>query len=474
MNDNQMRIYPLDPKTVTQEEMAVTFAMTSRSPKPFDEIAQEVTKEKAAGFHERWVIGYGHSSVAEHAVIHLALENISRLACDTLEDNRLASYTEKSSRYQIIDRNSFHIPEELRGDPEGRRKFVQAAEGLFQAYHRLIEGTMTYLRMDNPQQEDERNSAYQLRLRRMATDACRSVLPSATLTNVGITINARNLEHAVSKLMSSPIIEEQTIGKMMLEQSKAEIPTLLRHAGESQHLRTSMSRYRQLTIPIDDRPAPSEKQARIIEVTKHAEAKITTAILYREFPSPMKEIQEQVQEMSHTEQIKIIGAHMRHIGDHESAIREFELVNYTLELDMDYGAYREFRRHRLQSCYPQPLTIDLGYHTPPLIHDAGLAPTMAEAIQAAEKVYRELSMRQPNAAQYLVTHAHHRRLITMMNLREAYHIFKLRTSLLAHESVRRPVLQAMKLAVDNNPGLFQWLRLRDYPDWWPHPRLKAD
>ena len=46
------------------------------------------------------VVGYGHASVAEHAVLHMAVENISRLACDALEDNRLASYTEKSSRYR--------------------------------------------------------------------------------------------------------------------------------------------------------------------------------------------------------------------------------------------------------------------------------------------------------------------------------------------------------------------------------------
>ncbi|MEK7806597.1 MAG: FAD-dependent thymidylate synthase, partial [Chloroflexota bacterium] len=95
------RVYPLDAHELTEEQIAVVFAMTSRRPEPFDEIARQVTQEKAADFHERWVLGYGHASVAEHAVLHLAVENVSRLACDTLEDNRLASYTEKSSRYQV-------------------------------------------------------------------------------------------------------------------------------------------------------------------------------------------------------------------------------------------------------------------------------------------------------------------------------------------------------------------------------------
>jgi len=96
--DLSRRIYPLDPRELTEEQLAVVFAMTSRNPKPFDEIAKVVTAEKAADFHERWVLNYGHASVAEHAILHMAVENISRLACDTLEDNRLASYTEKSSR----------------------------------------------------------------------------------------------------------------------------------------------------------------------------------------------------------------------------------------------------------------------------------------------------------------------------------------------------------------------------------------
>ena len=82
------RIYPLDAHDLTEEQIAVAFAMTSRRPEAFDEIAKQVSQEKAADFHERWVLGYGHGSVAEHAVVHLAVENVSRLACDTLEDNR--------------------------------------------------------------------------------------------------------------------------------------------------------------------------------------------------------------------------------------------------------------------------------------------------------------------------------------------------------------------------------------------------
>ncbi len=107
------RIYRLSPSQLSAETIAVTFAKTSRSPEPFDKIAAELDAEKSSKFSEKWIVGYGHSSVAEHAVLHLALENISRLAIETLESNRLASYTEKSTRYQEWNPDAWCFRREL-------------------------------------------------------------------------------------------------------------------------------------------------------------------------------------------------------------------------------------------------------------------------------------------------------------------------------------------------------------------------
>jgi thymidylate synthase ThyX len=56
------------------------------------------------------VVGYGHSSVAEHAVLHIAAENISRLAVECLESNTAGTYTEKSTRYQQWGLDDFYPP----------------------------------------------------------------------------------------------------------------------------------------------------------------------------------------------------------------------------------------------------------------------------------------------------------------------------------------------------------------------------
>jgi hypothetical protein len=73
-------IYLLSPRALSPETIAVAFAKTSRAPESFREIASELSDEQSAKFHEKWVVGYGHASVAEHAVLHIAFENVSRVA----------------------------------------------------------------------------------------------------------------------------------------------------------------------------------------------------------------------------------------------------------------------------------------------------------------------------------------------------------------------------------------------------------
>ena len=463
---NSRRIYPLSPRDLTEEQIAVTFAMTSRSPEPFDEIATRVTAESAADFNERWVVGYGHSSVAEHAVLHLAVENVSRLACDTLEDNRLASYTEKSSRYQVIDLENFHIPTELDAVPSLRAEYVAACRTLFDAYHQLLDGVLDHLRRTRPQRDNERNSAYSLRLRRLATDACRAILPAATLTNVGITANARTLEHAITKLMSSALSEERDTGAELRDQGRSITPTLVKYADHNAYLAQRRS------IPPGETDSASTQDVdtcvTLLDYDRDAVRKLAAALLFHNGGDYADAI---IQSNATTpeEQLDIINAAVRSIGPHDAPPREFELAGYTFEFTFDYGALREFRRHRMQTYLSQPLTVANGSALPSLIRYADMEGIFNDAIAAAERAFHTLHGHSPALAQYLVTHAHRQRVLSRLSLRECYHLFKLRASRGAHESIRRPVTEAMRQAVAVQPELFRHLQLRDYPDWWPFP-----
>src|SRR3972149_10418033 len=107
------------------EVVAFAFAKTSRSPEPFDQIAAELTATASAKFHEKWVVDYGHASVAEHAVLSIAIENVSILAAKAIEDNRLASYTEKSTRYQVYDTGRVYRPAVFTRMPELQQRYEQ-------------------------------------------------------------------------------------------------------------------------------------------------------------------------------------------------------------------------------------------------------------------------------------------------------------------------------------------------------------
>ena len=457
--DVSRRVYPLDPRELTEEQLAVVFAMTSRNPQPFDEIAKAVTEERAADFHERWVLNYGHASVAEHAIVHMAVENVSRLACDTLEDNRLASYTEKSSRYQVLDQGSYHVPRELDGHPL-RDDFVSTCDALFRSYEEAVELVRQRLRETTPQDDGERDGAYNLRLRRIATDVCRFLLPASTLTNVGVTMNARSMEHAIRKLLSSDLSEERELGEELKTEGRRITPTLIRYADRNEYMVLTREAQMEQQAVEDAPEAYDNCSAELVHYDHQAELKLVAALLYRYSGGSYTEIWRRVESMTPEQREAVVHGALDSLGPHDIPVRELEMVDYTFDLVMDYGAYREFKRHRMQTYIPQPATVDLGYIVPELVVEANAERQYREAMQTSEDGFRRIRNDFPRVAEYLVTHAHLRRVLSKMNLRECYHLFKLRTGPQAHFTIRRVMQQAMDLAVEKHPLLFSYLRLR--------------
>ncbi|MBI2867052.1 MAG: FAD-dependent thymidylate synthase [Chloroflexi bacterium] len=463
------RVYPLDPHTLSQEQIAVVFAMTSRSPEPFDEIAKKVTEAKAADFHQRWVVGYGHASVAEHAVLHMAVENVSRLVCDDLEDNRLASYTELSSRYQVIDAGSYLVPPEFAQPAKGKGRkagllafYREACDGLFQTYHALIPRVIDYLKTQQPQEKGENEKAYTLRMRRQAMDHVRILLPASTLTNVGVTMNARVLEHAITKLLSSDLAEAQQLGSELKTEGRKITPTLIKYATDNRYL--TLTRRAQTHLSKQqhsiEMPADEESHAKLVDYDRDAQDRVVAALLYRDSDQPFEAVRERAKALPVAEKEQVIDAALRELGPHDAPLRELEYTYYTFDMLLDYGAYRELKRHRMQSYIAQALSPRHGYVTPDLVREAGCEGDFAAAMKKAERAYSAIADEFPAQASYVVTHAHRRRVLCKMNLRECYHLFKLRTSPQAHFTLRRVMLQAMEQAQAAHPVLFKGLRLR--------------
>jgi thymidylate synthase ThyX len=457
------RIYLLSPKDLSPETIAVTFAKTSRSPKPFDEIAAELTDAKSARFHEKWVVGYGHASVAEHAVLHLALENISRLAIETIEGNRLASYTEKSTRYQQWDGDAFYEPDELDGHPQ-KAAYRETCHFLFNTYQECIPKVQRWLRQENPKDDDESEKAYERRILPAAVDICRFLLPAASLANVGVTINARALEYAICKMLSSPLDEVRQIGETVLDAGKLETPTLIKYAGCNTYLVQTSKKLNTYSRKIHSNDG--EERFTLIDFDPDGEEKILAALLFR-FSQNLSFVQcmNYIGQLDSSERKELIKDLMADRGQFDQPLREFEYAQMTFEAVMDQGAYFEFKRHRMMTQSVQPLTALLGFTVPKGLVEAGCETTYLQAMRKAGELYKDLAAWNPEVASYIVPNGYNRRVLFTMNLREAFNLCRLRAAENAHFSIRVVAMQIYEAIARIYPSLTSFMDIPENENW---------
>jgi thymidylate synthase ThyX len=461
-SQRQREIYLLSPRLLPPEVIAVAFAKTSRSPRSFREIAAELTEAASSEFHEKWVLGYGHGSVAEHAVLHLALENISRLAIECLESNRLASYTEKSTRYQIFD--TFYLPPAIAASRHAER-YVATCQRLFETYRASLEPVRRVIEAWYPRREDEDDRAYASRIRSRYVDVCRFLLPCATVANVGMTANARTLEHAITKMLSHPLEEVRAIGAEVKRIAQAEVPTLVKYAAPSPYLSKTTAALEAEAQAAGSDPDLSDGTdcggdagVRLVHYDRDAEQRIVAACLYRHGHMSYAQAWARAVAMQDTERLAVIEQVLGRLDRHDVPLRELEHTSYTVDIVCDQGAYFDLKRHRMMTQSPQAPTVELGYAVPRAIDEAGVGRQYRDAIEMATEAYRALAADFPHEAAYLVTNAHNRRFLATMNLREVYSMVPLRAREAGHFSYRRVALLLYEAVRAVHPALVAHMR----------------
>ncbi len=463
-------IYLLSSKELSPETIAVAFAKTSRFPDSFRDIAADLTDEKSAQFHEKWVVGYGHASVAEHAVLHLAIENASRIAMEAIEGNRLASYTEKSTRYQKWDEDSFHTPLELDGHAL-RNEYVATCRMLFTTYLASLEPVKDVIASQVPRREDEKDAAYDRRIRSRYVDVCRFILPAASLANVGMTANGRVLENAIRKWLSSPLMEIREIGETVKQVAQGELPTLVKYAEAVPYwVETSKDIYHRAhgeednAVSVDSvHSVVGEMGCTLADYDKDGENKVLAAALYRFGNMPFGAAMDKVHNASQPEREELAESLLGRLGKFDVPLRELEHCTYTFDLVMDQGAYAEFKRHRMMTQTPQLQTAALGYATPRLITEAGFGSQYEGALEAARSTWEKLNDFNPYVAQYVVPNGFNRRVLASFNLREAYAFCQLRAASNAHFSIRLVAQCVYEQIARVHPLLAKYMNLPDEP-----------
>lgn len=433
------RIYLI--KGLPPETVAVTFAKTSRSPEPFDVIAKGLTDTKSAKFHEKWVVGYGHSSVAEHAVLHIAFEDISIVAAKAIEDNRLSSFTEKSTRYQVYDPERFYRPPVVMSSSLGR-VYEQAVHEMMSLYMEGMTHTIGWHAANLPRKKKETERSFAARCRGASCDLMRFFLPTGTLTNLGWTVNARVLEYAISKMLISPLTELQEIGGEIKQVALAHVPTLVKYANPNEYLARCGIAPGSLPPALPEErtvaeDATGENEVRLVNYDPDAEDKVIAALAYPQASGDYEHLLAWVRGLMPGEKEQLLQSAIDSPHSFDAGPRALETTSYTFEITMDYGAWRDIQRHRICMQLIQDFTPELGYSEPDEFAEIGLTERYRRARELATKTYFRIREQFPSEAIYALPLGHRVRTLFNMNLREAFHFARLRSSPHGHWSYRR-------------------------------------
>jgi thymidylate synthase ThyX len=421
-------------------------------------------QEKARQFHEKWVVGYGHASVAEHAVTHLAIEDVSILASKAIEDMRLASYTEKSTRYVEFDSARYYPLPELDGS-DTDTLYQDTMRFLFATYTTLLPRVIEAVKGEWPRLPQQTERGYHTACRAKALDILRYLLPTSTLTNLGLTINGRALEHLLTKMLSHPLAEVQHLGAMMKAEALHTLPTLLKYAESNAYLAETEVAMRAMAEKVlGQEPAIPAAAVNVVRVAEEAEVYLIAAILYGYTHQTWSQVLAQARTLSADQQAHVLDAYLRRRGPHDQPLRALEHLTYTFEMLVDYGAYRDIQRHRMATQTRQLPSPHHGYSMPEEFARYGLQEAFDACMARAAAAYQHLAVAYPHLAPYVLPLAYRCRVLITWNLREIYHFVQLRSAKQGHVSYRRLAQEVYHAVAQRQPLLARYMRvdLQDY------------
>lgn len=390
----------------TPETLSAAYARISRDPSPIGRLRREAAAEveRARESNRRIVFGYGHGSVAEHAFFNFDLLGLSRLAAEAVQSFRLASFTEKSQRYIRLDRD-WVVPREV---PSGLRdRWRSSLEGLFALYGQALKAL----------------EKAGLPAGRAREDA-RYLLPLATSCQMGMSLNARELEHMIRRLSAHPLAEVRRLARLLLEAAEDVAPSLLRHLEPVEMDRIAW-----------ERPCPGTGASTgdVTLVRGDGDGVVGARLIQRDGGLSLGEARRRWSRLDADGRRRLFEGVLDRLGTHDAAPRDWELASFTFEVAASASAYAQLKRHRMSTQLVSAYSPELGLRIPPSFREHGLEDLLENAAGAHGGWRRELEGAAPG---YMLVNAHRRTVVVRMNAREMYHFARLRMDRHAQWDIR--------------------------------------
>ena len=460
-------------------------------------------------FYNKVLLDYGDDSVAELGTAQCALEWVSNISAQKIEDHRIGfSFLEKSSRYVAFDKKingsyKYYVDRKIL-DSSYADKYIHSCDLAFETYSKSIIPMQDYLKEKTPINDlyfddsdtnkestfdnlkssidiENAKKIYASTVKAKSLDILRNLLPSSTLTNLAISGNGRAFEYLLFNMFASDLSELQDIGNHLFGELGKYVKPFIRRSKDNMYsslykdylAKTKDSIHQFVNSEIlqtkENNPPVNLDSATILSYVpnKDAEIRLVSLILHEHCKdTPMDFLLNHAKTLPDEKRHEIIRLYtqFRQNRRHRPG-RAFESIDYSFELLTNYGTFRDLHRHRLLTISRQLLSTSYGYDIPKEITESGMEKDYNECMYVSNDTYKSISPKMPVEAQYVVNFAYRYPYFIKMNLREACHMIELRTTPQGHPDYRRVCQQMYALIKKVNPVISEGIKFVDMNDY---------
>lgn len=423
---------------ITPETLSASYARISRDPRDIDKLRDEACHEvdRARKSNESIIFGMGHASVAEHAVFNFDIIGISRLAVEEIQQFRLASYTEKSQRYIKLEGDYF-IPDEIKKSTlyDEFRNIISFQND---TYFALYEKLKLYLFRKFSELVKTKNG--ERTVDGWAKEDARYVVSLATLSQFGMTVNARTLEYMLRKLRSSSLPEVREIAENIYIKVKDLAPSIIKFTDPALYdtrRPSDIVRTVKGILKDDVSSGYNRNDVILVSYTPDPDIYLCASIVFHATGLSFEESFARAKGMNDSEKLDLVKSSLMYRNFFDPVDRYFETVDFNFELIVSATNYAQLKRHRISTQITQNYDISLGVTIPENIMEIGMEDEFTHAIQKTEDLYEKLLKNHSHLANYILTNAHRRRVFFKLNGRELYHFISLREDEHAQWDIRK-------------------------------------
>jgi thymidylate synthase ThyX len=192
----------------------------------------------------------------------------------------------------------------------------------------------------------------------------------------------------------------------------------------------------------------------LLDAPEDAETVVVAALLHSHGHASAETCRRRAEAIGAAGRREILSTALRDLSPHDPVLREFEHAHMRFELVVSATCFAQLKRHRMATLTTQDYDPRLGITIPPSFGETSLVEPLDELRREAESLHRLLLDRAgPEAAAYVLLNAHRRRVILGLNVRELYHVARLRCDAHAQWDIRRVSQRMIDLARERVPGL---------------------